>query len=119
VKVKTSELTGRAIDWATGKAIGANIGVTIGGLVKEITSHNPIEMGLWQPTNDWSICGSMIEKYWMDVFCEPHNEDVLWSAITPHLLGNYENGPTPQIAICRAVVASVLGDEIDLPEDLQ
>lgn len=115
MKVKTAELSGRALDWAVGKSIGTNIGVTIGGLVKEIVSHNPIEMSLWQPTNDWSICGPLIAQYgvWLSdkdgaftASCKPHFDIAIYDA------------ETPQIAICRAVVASKLGDEVDIPDEL-
>lgn len=124
MKVKTAELSGKALDWATGRAIGANVGITIGGLVKEITSHNPIDMSLWQPTNDWSICGPLIEKLKISCYAsvDPESSKVYhWVAVNEKVPYDKRRGYTasePKIAICRAVVASKLGDEVDIPDEL-
>lgn len=115
MKVKTSELSGKALDWATGKAVGLNVGVTLNGSVSEIVSHNPIKISPLVPSMDWAKCGPLIEKYRIDLIARKTGD---WGAMLETEITKFQVGDTPQIAICRAVVASLLGDEIELPEGL-
>lgn len=41
-----------------------------------------------------------------------------WTAVHNLRLGHCYYGPTPLIAICHCYVASKLGDEVDVPEEL-
>ena len=75
----------------------------------------------WQPSTDWAQGGPIIErihglllKQWLE--CKPelrcqvqiNNHEGDWVAF----------GPTPLIAAMRCYVASKLGDEVDVPEEL-
>ncbi|WP_181393598.1 phage protein NinX family protein [Pectobacterium carotovorum] len=116
MKVKTSELRGDALDWATAKAEGLRLAI-IDSEAMNITADGRVFHHV-RFTEYWDICGPLIEKYWVDLFQEGTDDNFIWYAKTPHLMGESECGETPQIAICRAVVASLLGDEIELPEGL-
>jgi hypothetical protein len=107
--MKTSELTGAALDWAVAKCEGFD---------HEVTSS---EWGMWGWATDWSQGGPIIERekieltlgaHWWRANVEYTNDDTL----TPHK--SEEEGPTPLIAAMRCYVASKLGDDINIPEEL-
>jgi hypothetical protein len=123
--MKTSELTGQALDWAVAKCEGYT------GLHK-IVGRMPHEpqlgilpprkeygvMDLWELSysTDWSRAGPIIEREWIDLHCV---NDSLWEAECPAVGGlAMQNGPTPLIAAMRCYVASKLGDEVEIPTEL-
>ncbi|MDE9527949.1 phage protein NinX family protein [Xenorhabdus bovienii] len=114
MKIKTSELTGRALDWAVAKSIGLPAIVTpFGNLIIEGMEED------YTPSTDWSQCGELIEKHRVELDFNSVSEE--WSAYIfnfEELESVIEDGDTPQIAICRAVVATQLGDEVDIPDEL-
>ncbi|MFW5410754.1 phage protein NinX family protein [Pectobacterium brasiliense] len=108
MKVKTSELSGKALDWAVAKA------------TREEMPSVP-QWILWDdyhPTKNWRHCGPLLEKHRVSV----SDCDVEWVASIMNADGSdyagLEKGSSAPIAISRAVVASLLGDEIELPEGL-
>jgi hypothetical protein len=108
--MKTSELTGAALDWAVAKRerdSGANWRAHAGHRF----------------STDWAQGGPIIERELLML------EPVFWTTEGWHwvayVLGpdnldeNFEQrGPTPLIAAMRCYVASKLGDEIEIPEEL-
>lgn len=138
MKIKTSELTGAALDWAVAIAEGW----TITSVPKDIDGnyagevlvpHGYSEEFKFTPrgevpinyfvsrrkwSSDWSQGGPLIEKYTIGL-------NLHWGEWGAWIRGTcYEsNDPdayaaTPLIAACRAIVAAKLGDEVDIPEDL-
>ena len=107
--MKTSELTGAALDWAVAKCEGV--------LMRwERSTHDeaPLE---YSPSTDWAQGGPIIEREWIDLHCV---NDALWEAeINASAYHNRKNGSTPLIAAMRCYVASKLGDEVELPEELK
>jgi hypothetical protein len=105
--MKTSELTGAALDWAVTKAEGFD---------HEVTSS---EWGMWGWATDWAQGGPIIERedtpYY--IYKMSNNEQVVWCAQDKDSKHIY-SGPTPLIAAMRCYVASKLGDEIVLPKEL-
>lgn len=98
MKVKIDELEGMALDWAIAKAIG-----------KYVASYS----------TDWSQGGPLIESESITVgLCINPNEPK-WLAYAYRGPKSY-NGRSdkPLIAVCRAIIASKLGDEIEIPEEL-
>jgi hypothetical protein len=101
MQIKVSELKERALDWAVA-----------------ICEHN---VG-WEPegedrdfySTDWAQGGPIIEREGISI------RQVLtdfWAAEVE--AGDYEHdGPTPLIAAMRCYVASKLGDEIEIPDEL-
>ena len=111
--LKTSELTGAALDWAVAEAGGVPIyrrGVTM-------TRMDMDGQHYWQPTTDWAQGGPIIERERIDLdTCG--NE---WRAVSETTFQSNKPryyGPTPLIAAMRCYVASKLGDEVDVPLDL-
>jgi hypothetical protein len=100
--MKTSELSGAALDWAVA-----------------ICEHN---VG-WEPegedrdyySTDWAQGGPIIEQERISVASiDPH-----WQASMPSTIYQGEqDGPTPLVAAMRCYVASKLGDEVEIPEAL-
>jgi len=116
MRVKTSELTGPALDWAV--ALVEKPGVT-GHTRGRLMVVGDIA---YSPSNYWSQGGPIIEREGIS----PHGNPA-WSAqysvaVSAHH-GGYRGyfrhiGPTPLIAAMRCFVASKLGDEVDVPEKL-
>ena len=101
--MKTSELTGAALDWAVAKC-------EYPGAEHLITRQNPFHY-----STDWAQGGPIIERWMID--CDTYRHG--WRAarhvsITP----TYGYGPTPLIAAMRCYVASKLGDDVEVPADL-
>jgi len=103
--MKTSELTGAALDWAVAKANGN-------------TGHFLIDG--YSPSTNWAQGGPIIEREGINL--DNYAKNPNWSAWTPapeRDSGEAQAyGPTPLIAAMRCYVASKLGDTIDVPEAL-
>ena len=93
--MKTSDLTGAALDWAVHYAIHGECG-----------GYSPYEY-----STDWAQGGPIIEREGIALYLYGPDK---WNAMTEK---EYQ-GPTPLIAAMRCYVASKLGDEIDLPKEL-
>jgi len=107
--MKTSELTGAALNWAVAKCWYGD----------EYDMSIPLfDDGLiFAPSTNWSHGGPIIEREWIGLHCV---NDSLWEAECPAPGGlAMQNGPTPLIAAMRCYVASKLGDEIEIPEELK
>ena len=108
--MKTSELTGAALDWAVAKCEGG-------------VGDNQLIGAWYTPSTDWAQGGPIIEREGIGLLRVgdrlPHQQwdagetdelpDTLWAVVS---------GPTPLIAAMRCYVASKLGDNIDIPEEL-
>jgi hypothetical protein len=105
MKIKTSELTGAALDWAVA-ACEHNVGWEPEGEDRDFYS------------SDWSQGGPIIEREGISV----DRMGRAWTADIADSVGGYiehtESGPTPLIAAMRCYVASKLGDDVDVPEEL-
>ena len=141
MKIKTSELTGPALDWAVAKAEGRGLqrnpvgaqgghgwwiweetqsgkgGILIDkSIYMELGPHTQPKTrnsgDRYSPSTDWAQGGPLIELG-IAVSFGPQ-----WTAVHSQRLGRCYYGPTPLIAICRCYVASKLGDEIEIPEEL-
>ena len=114
--VKTSELSGRALDWAVAQAIGMQV---------EIGDEYIVDANrcVYVPSGSWVICGEFVEKYSIELVNELIPDEqwggrMVWSASCNYVQDGYEGGETPRIAICRAVVTVKMGREISAPEEL-
>lgn len=110
MKVKTSELSGLALDWS------------VWATQKEARTIHPRKgytLNIPKFSSDWSQCGPLIGLYKVSV--TECSDSWIASIISQHdhdLYAGLENGGTPQIAICRAVVSAKLGDEVEIPDEL-
>jgi hypothetical protein len=101
--MKTNELTGAALDWAVCKASGT---VDI-DMVWELVKRAGISY-----STDWEYGGRVIER---ERICLIDQGGDYWQAIT----GWTEVfGDTPLEAAMRCYVASKLGDEVQIPEEV-
>ena len=116
MKVKTSELQGAALDWAVAKCEGLKVRV-ISGVCHDAEL---LDMQVDGDTRiiystDWAQGGLIIEQ---ECICVGLSMDApIWYANKgPERYHQF--GPTPLIAAMRCYVASKMGDEIELPEEL-
>jgi len=144
--MKTSELTGAALDWAVAKCEGL-IDDCYTWLYEATLAE--VEGGSYHPATDWAQGGPIIEQGGISVlrcddtygtdatgFC--NNQRIpKWAATTGQhgcsevygpqgdyygkdyeVDGDSITGPTPLIAAMRCYVASKLGDTVDVPQEL-
>ena len=127
IDIKTSELTGVALDWAVSIAEGHHYDIVDGQVVtgREV----PITSGefagcmcdeVYSPSTDWAQGGPIIEREGITV----SKEDSSWSAYFRDNLFEEDGsefwsvGQTPPIAAMRCYVASKLGDSMSIPVEL-
>jgi hypothetical protein len=115
MKIKTQNLVGPALDWAVAEANGTPVyrsGKTL--------SRMDMDGGVyWQPTIEWAQGGPIIEREKISLVTSPDDADVwIGSVFEPEWNFN-RTGPTPLVAAMRCYVASKLGDEIEVPEELK
>jgi len=101
--MKVSELQGAALDWAVAKCEGDT------GNINEWLSVYTDGTGDEHYSTDWAQGGPIIEREGIALL-------PTWTAERP---GFSADGPTPLIAAMRCYVASQLGDEIEIPEELK
>ena len=114
--MKTSELTGAALDWAVAKCEGAtnlrqNPHRFDDRLLVQM-ANRPEHFDTFRFSTNWSQGGPIIERERFVV--EPWG--IGWVCSISRCM--LHHGPTPLIAAMRAFVASKLGDEVEIPEEL-
>lgn len=117
--INTSNLTGAALDWAVAKCEGRD--------------YTRLDGSGWttdcfNPSTDWAQGGPIIEREGIDLYCNvPTNmahEDPSWrgSWRAKYCRCGFGTemsyGPTPLIAAMRCYVASKLGEEVEVPDEL-
>ncbi len=116
MKIKTSELTGDFLVWAVATCEGMLAEPWLWGDEQEVLMRYKF------PTN-WEHGGPIIEREEIGIKRNaPCSDGRQWEAsgsITAKGAGyQFAYGPTPLIAAMRCYVASKLGDEVDVPEEL-
>ena len=107
--MKTSELSGAALDWAVAKGEDEEVRLIKGQLETRWTENG------WKPSTDWSQGGTIIEREGIEL----NRYAGEWMAtLVGRVSISEEQGSTQLIAAMRSYVASQLGDEIDIPEEL-
>ncbi len=130
MKIKTSALTGAALDWAVAKCLG--IRVYIGRYEHTMTGPclldaDLVDMNTDGPqelkfSRDWAQGGPIIEREEIQTYVADAAYTGKWCA-KPHDREYWDfdgaaYGPTPLIAAMRCFCCSKLGEEIDVPEEL-
>ena len=131
MKTKTSELTGPALDWAVAKCEGIPVTLWCKRLwLNAVEQYGHFVDGkesmAFEPSTSWAQGGPIIEREKIRI--EPWNSgEIAWAATAYDGIAFDQDGdmvekrtwaPTPLIAAMRCYVASKLGDEIDIPEEL-
>ena len=122
MRIKTSELTGEAFDWAVCMALGWS---------EEFVDLNYPDG--FHPSTNWAHGGPIIERGGINVrWCVREKDGSLsrwWAEISKVIVDPLtkkkrgekiiELGPTPLIAAMRCYVASKLGDMVEIREEFQ
>jgi hypothetical protein len=107
MKIKTNELTDAALDWAVAKCEGITWTAYPGYTYQHGEGHY---------STDWAQGGPIIER---EGICVDLLLNGQWIAASRKVEGaTMYCGPTPLIAAMRCYVASKLGDNIDIPDEL-
>lgn len=106
--MKTSELTGAALDWAVAKCEGRPHSYA----VVDVKGEPPLTAVVFTPSTDWAQGGPIIEEQGIDLY-----QSGSWAAEMGGV--HRQEGPTPLIAAMRCYVASKLGDEIEVPKEIK
>lgn len=126
IKVKTAELEGAALDWATIRAsenrdtrIESSYAQNDKGIV------NGLHYWCWdQPSTNWLLGGHLIEKYQISIEPEAHDGRVGTENSDRWCANFYIDGgdqystdycDTALIAVCRAVCLWSFGEEVSVP----
>lgn len=135
MNVKTSELTGPALDWAVANCEGWEAGKYMMSPEIRKNAYGDVigikvpfdrEFMWFNPSTNWAQGGPIIEReignLWKHNKLDPNEPDV-WTAAAylkapDGTMLYYEDGPTPLIAAMRCYVASELGNEVEVPEEL-
>ena len=123
MKIKTQDLTGPALDWAVAKCVWPD---DIGNTVP--FHHDGSD---YSPSRKWAHGGPIIEREKIRLDQSDHPEMWPWFATKvtgwekreDEEMGDWPvyaeaGGDTPLVAAMRCYVASKLGDEIDVPDEL-
>lgn len=106
----TSDLIGPALDWAVAKCEGE--------VSEDIDDFCLRAPGEYCYSTDWAQAGPIIERerIWLQPEIGKEGAGNAWYcvAMSPH----EAYGETPLIAAMRCYVASKLGDEVEIPEEL-
>lgn len=106
MKIKTNELSGRALDWAVAKCEGKNVDPWHAALAGWLNEH--------RYSTDWAHGGPVIEREGIELF--RNKERDRWYGTQYGGAKSY--APAPLVAAMRAYVAGKLGDVVDVPKEL-
>ena len=127
MKIKVSEATNLQLDWMVAKCVAQQVDSRDPDWLAWLVPA-PSMLPNYHPTTDWSLAGPLIdrEKLSLDMLCAPdewrsalmegdfYDDQGEWIEGSSH----EQTGPTPLIAAMRCFVASKLGDEVEVPEEL-
>ena len=123
MKIKTSELIDKKLDYVVAKIesgiepeyFNGSVWITTGNFFTRVRRN------IFEPSTNWSQGGPIIERGRIQVF--PHNGASDWCGVIHVPRDGYtgiltQDGPTPLIAAMRCYIASKLGNEVEIPEEL-
>lgn len=146
MKIKTSELSGGALDFAVANAVEAwktahqlfptwTLDATFSGVQPMIYSdgeafcqlipNNPMRQDAqkYSPSTDWSQGGPLIDAHSISFATigtgrrDANGKEPVVSIISG-VDGGVGQGPTHLIAACRAIVHAKVGESVEIPDDL-
>ena len=132
MKVKTADLIGPALDWAVGTALKLPVEICQIFQYGRPNGQHYISIGEtdkdgaevdFEPSKEWSQGGPIIEWESIKVGVIDDDKPVIWAAQLSDPWSKRTSvysytGPTPLIAAMRCFIASRLGDEVDIPDEL-
>jgi len=122
MKVKVSEAKGQVLDFLVAQAAGMKIYRSKSGrwMTANYGEFNHRHGTPWfEPTTSWGYGGRLIERERISIEDCQDGAGLYWEAtrIEPPAVSE-ARGPTPLIAAMRCYVASQLGDEVEVPDEL-
>jgi len=129
IKMQTSELIGEALNWAVGMANGwarydspfqQPDGRFRWTLMFKNAEPCMKDFASFEPSIEWAQGGPIIERELISLDCQfDVNEWYAWTPAPEQETGEARaRGDTPLIAAMRCYVASQLGDDVNVPEEL-
>jgi hypothetical protein len=119
MKIKTHELIGEALNWAVAVCQGEQLWTGMGACERICPETGTKE--IWEPSTNGDQGILIIEREGISIYVNDYTLHGVpirgWLSDTKNL-GYSESGPTPLIAAMRCYVASKLGEEVDVPEEL-
>ena len=116
--MKTTELTGAALDWAVAKCWG-EVALVNGAPWLVTGGLRYVQQRPFNPSTNWAQGGPIIERELINVIYMQGSQHWMSTLFQPTLDTTPRSaGPTPLIAAMRCYVASKLGDEVDVPKEL-
>lgn len=114
--VKTSELTGAALDWAVAKCEPNMLDLYYSDdneplILEEAPDYHQV----WEPSTNWLQGGPIIERERIELL--PMFNPEYWSARVA-IGGRWCEGDTSLITAMRCFVSSKLGDKVEVPDEL-
>lgn len=128
--MKTSELTGAALDWAVAKCEYDSRRYNYGSpcfnaQIKRVYETEGLrQIGVhFAPSTDWKQGGPIMERERITVLFDADDCcagvcEFVNSGGDPVFNSRLYSGPTPLIAAMRCYVASKLGENVDIPQEL-
>jgi Protein of unknown function (DUF2591) len=129
-KIDLTQSSAKQLDWlvATCLGLGLHKDELLGGHIKQgwwVSGLNPADLNDWTPlsqyqsTTNLAVFGPILKAERIGI--EPWGPDRTWLAQIYNDAGRVlfrQYGDEPFVAAMRCYVASELGDEVDVPDDL-
>ena len=117
--MRANKLTGAALDWAVAQCQGIKLypSKNKAWMTANYGEFNPRHGApWWRPSSSWEQGGPLIEREGIDLQYQGGDTDK-WAA---DMFGAECSvyGDTPLVAAMRCYVVSKLGDEVNVPDDL-
>ena len=116
------------LNWAVAHALGETVyrARKRAWLTKPIGKYDSShKMPYWSPTTRWEQAGPIIEREKIDLFTEKGTPESWVASVARYQNGErlvgwriHQYGPTPLIAAMRCLVASRLGEQVEVPNEL-
>lgn len=119
IEVKTADLVGEALGWAVGKAEGLDVYLEPPGyngvpwrVFARYQGEAIVHTKRYNPWEDWALAGLLLDKHRISLIYAFEEYEAL--------IGMTGSGyhPSSTIAVCRAIVATKIGDTVQVPKEL-
>lgn len=122
VTIRTEDLAGPALDWAVARARGLAplIYPSTYGTGPRVFVNNGLQLTRWKPSEDRAQGWALLDEMTVKIVHFPGATAATKARVSVSMLGHVysQHGPTPLIALCRAVTACIHGDAVRVPAEL-
>ena len=119
MKIKTSEITGAALDWAVAKILGVKTQTCGVGKYQYLAYIPKGKRSFYKytPSSNWKQGGPLMEQHRIRIDC-PWDSGPFEATCKIDGTTGWVKGPTILIAAMRCLVSAKLGDEVEVPDEL-